>query len=179
MLTARLSVYKMFVFLEVVAHRQLRYVVGEYLAPPVEQVDILVRVSILFIYTLGHDMVANKVAGKFHHRLVVVGGYVVNLSLLDVVVHLFGVTMCLVALDERHLTGEHIDVNAEMMRREASPEHLLFEWVYECYHTSLFSSFTGTQYAEEPKISKPSSSLMSIHSSLPINCCEAGHSTAR
>lgn len=42
MLTARLSVYKMFVCLEVVAHCQLRYVVGEYLAPPVEQIDILV-----------------------------------------------------------------------------------------------------------------------------------------
>lgn len=100
MLTARLSVYKMFVCLEVVAHRQLRYVVGEYLAPPVEQVDILVRVSILLIYTLGHDMVANKIAGKFHHRLVVVGGYVVNLSLLDVVVHLFGVALCFITLDE-------------------------------------------------------------------------------
>ena len=52
MLTARLSVYKMFVFLEEVAHRQLRNVVGEYLAPPVEQVDILVRVSILLIYAM-------------------------------------------------------------------------------------------------------------------------------
>ena len=88
MLTARLSVYKMFVRLEVVTHRQLRYVVGEYLAPPVEQIDILIRIAILLIYTFGHDMVANIIAGKFHHRLVVVGGYVVNLTLLDVVTHL-------------------------------------------------------------------------------------------
>lgn len=178
MLTARLSVYKMFVRLEVMAHSQLRYVVGEYLAPPVEQVDILIRVSILLIYTLRHDMVANKVAGKFHYRLVVVGGYVVNLSLLDVVVHLFGVVLCFVTLYERNLTRKHIYTGAEMICRETSFQHLLLEWVYECYHT-FSKSFTGTQYADEPKRSKPSSSLISRHSSLPINCCDSGHSTAR
>ena len=113
LLTARLSVYKMFVFLEVVAHLQLRYVVGEYLAPPVEQVHILVGVSILLIQIFGRNVVANIVAGKFHHRLVVVGGYVVNLSLLDVVVHFFGVVLCFVTLYERNLTRKHIYTGAE------------------------------------------------------------------
>lgn len=86
--------------------------------------------------------------------------------------------LCFITLYERYLTRKHIYTGAEMICRETSFQHLLLEWIYECYHT-FSKSFMGTQYAEEPKSSRPSSSLISRHSSLPINCCDSGHSTAR